>query len=118
MAACLHLLVHLPRSSKLNCLTVFLWKQAADKLVKIWDAYTGEILKTFESHHEGINDVAWSSEGDFLASASDDKSIILWDMEQVRLRNLVFWLDAHSNTLGKPCQSIPRSYQLRFLCEL
>jgi COMPASS component SWD3 len=52
--------------------------------VKLWDAYSGEILRTFEGHTEGVNDVAWSNDGEFLASASDDKSIILWSLETVR----------------------------------
>lgn len=62
------------------------WKQAADKLVKLWDTYTGEILRTFEGHNEGVNDISWSSDGEFLASASDDKSVILWSLETVSCR--------------------------------
>lgn len=46
--------------------------------------YTGEILKTLSGHQEGVNDIAWSSDGEFLASASDDKTVILWSVEQVR----------------------------------
>ncbi|KAF9240948.1 WD40 repeat-containing protein [Melanogaster broomeanus] len=42
----------------------------------------------------GVNDVAWSSDGEFLASASDDKSIILWSME---LGNIASTLHGHTN---------------------
>lgn len=57
--------------------------QAADKLIKIWDTYTGDIIKTLRGHAEGISDIAWSSEGDFLASASDDKTVRIWDYNLV-----------------------------------
>lgn len=60
------------------------WKLAADKLVKIWDADNGEIVHTLEGHTEGISDIAWSPDGEFLASASDDKTIRLWSLESVR----------------------------------
>lgn len=58
-------------------------KSAADKLVKIWDCEKGELLDTFEGHAEGISDIAWSSDCEFLASASDDKTIRIWSMETV-----------------------------------
>ena len=58
-------------------------KQAADKTVKLWDTETGEILNTLEGHTEGISDIAWSPDGEFLASASDDKTIRLWSLEMV-----------------------------------
>lgn len=53
--------------------------------MKLWDAYTGEIVRTFEGHQEGVSDIAWSNEGDYLASASDDKTIIIWSLELVCL---------------------------------
>ncbi|KAG5644728.1 hypothetical protein DXG03_007857 [Asterophora parasitica] len=63
---------------------------SSDKLIKLWDVYTGEIIRTFEGHKEGISDVAWSSDGDYLASASDDKTIIIWSLALVRdLSNLL-----------------------------
>lgn len=53
-------------------------------MIKLWDAENGDIIHTFEGHSEGISDVAWSSNGEFLASASDDKTVRLWSLETVR----------------------------------
>ena len=58
-------------------------KLAADKTIKLWDLDTAELIKTLEGHAEGISDVAWSSDGDYLASASDDKEIWIWSIETV-----------------------------------
>ncbi|KAG6813079.1 hypothetical protein H0H92_014138 [Tricholoma furcatifolium] len=57
------------------------YSEGADKLIKLWDTNSGEILRTFDGHTEGISDVAWSSDGDYIASASDDKTIIIWSLE-------------------------------------
>lgn len=59
------------------------WRKASDKTVKIWETETGQFVQTFEGHTEGISDVSWSSDGEYLASASDDKTIIIWSMEDV-----------------------------------
>ena len=56
---------------------------ASDKLVKLWNAYTGELKTTLSGHTEGISDVAWSPGSEYLASASDDKSIRIWEVETV-----------------------------------
>ncbi|KAK7463759.1 WD domain protein [Stygiomarasmius scandens] len=80
----------------------------ADKLIKLWDAHNGEILRTLEGHTEGISDIAWSSDGEFLASASDDKTIKVWSVELgteakalIGHTNFVFCLNynPHSNIL-------------------
>lgn len=57
--------------------------EAADKVVKIWDVENGELIQTLEGHTEGISDVAWSHDGEFLASASDDKTIWIWSIDEV-----------------------------------
>lgn len=61
-----------------------LWSKAADKLIKLWDASTGQIIRTFSGHRQGISDVAWSNDSEYLASASDDKTVMIWSLELVR----------------------------------
>ena len=58
-------------------------KLAADKTIKLWDIQEGELIRTLEGHGEGISDIAWSHDGEYLASASDDKTIWIWSIESV-----------------------------------
>ena len=37
----------------------------------------------FEGHTQGVSDIAWSPDGQYVASASDDGTIRLWNIETV-----------------------------------
>ena len=52
----------------------FVTHVAADNVVKIWSPLTGELIRN----------LPWSSDGTYLASASDDTSIRIWNVETVR----------------------------------
>lgn len=58
--------------------------EGADKVIKLWDAYTGQIIQTLEGHLLGISDIAWSYDAEHIASASDDKTIRIWSLDLVR----------------------------------
>ncbi|KAF2178772.1 WD40 repeat-like protein, partial [Zopfia rhizophila CBS 207.26] len=50
-----------------------------DKTIKIWDASSGECLRTLEGHGSSVNSVAFSHDSAGLASASDDKTVKIWN---------------------------------------
>ena len=57
-----------------------------DKTIKIWDAKNFELLKVLEGlrdggHFNSVNCLHWMADGKTLLSAGDDRSIILWRVE-------------------------------------
>lgn len=56
----------------------------AEKVIKIWNPENGEFIRDLSGHTQGLSDIAWSSDSVFLASASDDTTIRIWNVELVR----------------------------------
>jgi COMPASS component SWD3 len=73
----------LPIPSVVRCCSSKYSRKASDKLIKLWDSYTGEIVRTLDGHTDGISDIAWSSDSNHLASASDDKTLRIWKPSDV-----------------------------------
>jgi WD40 repeat protein len=46
---------------------------------KLWDAETGEEIRTFTGHSDWVGGCAFSLNGTKILSASDDKTVKLWD---------------------------------------
>lgn len=45
--------------------------------------YSGTCKKTIRGHDEGISDIAWSADSNLLVSASDDKTLKIWNLATV-----------------------------------
>lgn len=63
--------------------------KAADNAVKIWSPFTGQLIRNLNGHTKGLSDVAWSSDSVYLASASDDTTIRIWDVDSVCYRTTI-----------------------------
>ncbi len=48
--------------------------------VRIWETATGQVRRIFSGHHSEIDTLAYSSDGRYLASASVDAPIFIWDV--------------------------------------
>lgn len=54
-----------------------------EKAVKIWSPATGKLIRNLAGHTQGLSDVAWSTDSVYLASASDDTTIRIWEVDKV-----------------------------------
>jgi len=50
-----------------------------DKTVRIWDARTGQEIRTLHGHTEAVRSAAWSPDGMRIASSSFDDTLRIWD---------------------------------------
>jgi WD40 repeat protein len=60
-----------------------------DKTIKIWDANTLKLLKVIDTikngcHLNSINSLFWSDYNYWLISASDDRSLMIWELEEIK----------------------------------
>jgi WD40 repeat protein len=55
--------------------------------IKIWDAVTRTQTLAFSGHQGGVNCVAFSADGKWLATGSDDKTAKIWDVTSLLAMN-------------------------------
>lgn len=53
---------------------------SGDKVVKLWDVYTGAETKRLEGHSGSVNAVTFSRDGRFLLTGGADKTANWWDL--------------------------------------
>lgn len=52
----------------------------SDKLLKLWNPYTGTVLSTYTGHGYEVLDATASNDSSKIASCSSDRTVVLWDV--------------------------------------
>jgi WD40 repeat protein len=48
------------------------------KAVTVWDVATGQFVRALQGHKKAVVSVAWSSDGQYIVTGSDDDTIRMW----------------------------------------
>ncbi len=57
----------------------------ADKTIKMWNAETFKLVRTYRGHRDFVNHIAFSQDGNRMASASIDGNIRIWSTRSRKL---------------------------------
>jgi len=66
-------------------------------IIGIWDILRDEEYARLHGHGKSITDIAWSPNGQYIASGSRDKSAIVWDVQNKKIH---LALDGHNAFVG------------------
>jgi WD40 repeat protein len=94
-------------------------KKGADKCIIIWNPIDGTREMTMKGHSAGISDIAWSPDSHYIASASDDTTLKIWDANTVskEKKNQKGFCLMISFLKGRECKNFNWPQSLRLLCE-
>ncbi len=81
-----------------------------DKLVRIWQLATGDILATLGGHAHFVERVLFSPDGEILASSSQDGTILLWDVPFVLPRPRALTMIGGEEQEGRPNAALGRPF--------
>lgn len=70
-----------------------------DSTARIFDAVTGECLRTLSGHGGWVHSVAWSPDGLYLATGSADHDARIWDLNDVNDSHGRAWLRGHESSV-------------------
>jgi WD40 repeat protein len=59
-------------------------------IVKIYDNQAGMIIRTLSGHTSGVEQIRFNHAGTFMATASKDKTVRLWNMSNLKEQPIVF----------------------------
>ncbi|KAK6924896.1 WD40 repeat [Dillenia turbinata] len=81
----------------------YVYTGSADKKIKVWRKIPGEkkhsLVSTLEKHNSGINALALSNDGLVLYSGACDRSIVVWEKDDVGDMMVVGALSGHAKAI-------------------
>lgn len=80
-----------------NYFQTFILSGGRDKLIKLFLCQTGELLHTFYGHDNWVRSLSLHSNGKYLYSSSDDKTIRIWDLNFGKEKKK---MDAHEHFIS------------------
>eukprot|EP00210_Caulerpa_lentillifera_P002982 g2847.t1 len=56
-----------------------------DNTILVWSVQTQQRLRRFEGHRSFVKALSWDPKGHYLASISDDRSLIVWNVDSAKI---------------------------------